>query len=218
MMLAGCIAHKPMTMCDPMCGSGTLLIEAALIQCDTAPGLFRYSTNNDNDLLSREPVPTSWKDVDYTLWHDILKEAQARDKRATSTTSKKSIFLGNDINDSALKIARAGAHAAGVEHLISFQLGDAANFKPKQFPDLIVANPPWDRRLDQDADLAWQSLNTFFQRTVQSKEFEQKEASSLKGFVVTGNFDLPRELDYEPDAVVQFDAANVEQEFLRYSL
>lgn len=220
-MLAGCSAHKPLTICDPMCGSGTLLIEAALIQCDTAPGLFCYGTNKDNELLSREPVPTLWKDIDYTLWHDILKEAQERDQRATTskTSSKKSTFYGNDINESALKIARAGAQAAGVDHLMSFQVGDAANFKPKKIPDLIVSNPPWDRRLDQDADLAWQSLNLFFQRTqAQAKQEEASGRSSLKGFVVTGNLDLPGFLDYEPDAVVEFDAANVEQEFLRYSL
>lgn len=200
-----------------MCGSGTLLIEAALIQCDAAPGLYRYGNHNhENDGFNREPTPTSWKDVDYTQWYTILKEAQDRDQRASSA-GKKLAFQGNDINEGALKIARAGAQAAGVGHLISFQHGDAANFKPKKFPDLIVANPPWDRRLDRDASLAWESLNLFFKRTSQDKASVQA-ATSLKGFVVTGNFDLPNLLEFEPDAVVQFDAANVEQEFLRYSL
>ncbi|MDU2199242.1 MAG: class I SAM-dependent RNA methyltransferase, partial [Peptostreptococcaceae bacterium] len=93
------------TLVDPMCGSGTLLIEAAMMGINMAPG------------LNREFISEKWRTMDKKIWWDIRKEAY--DKIDESTQFK---IYGYDIDEEAINIARENAELAGVEDYIEFNV------------------------------------------------------------------------------------------------
>ncbi len=122
---------------DPFCGSGTFLIEAAMIAANIAPGLNREFTAMDwNNLI--EPK----------LWNELLDEA-----RAEVDTSVECDLQGFDIDPDMVKIARLNAKQAGVDHMIHFQVRDVGALRhPKKF-GFILTNPPYGERLEDKKDL-----------------------------------------------------------------
>lgn len=122
------------TLVDPMCGSGTLLIEAAMMGINMAPG------------LNREFISEKWRMMDKKIWWDVRKEAY--DKIDESTPFK---IYGYDIDEEAIKIARENAELAGVEDYIEFNIANAVDFKSEEEYGFIITNPPYGERLE-DAD------------------------------------------------------------------
>lgn len=119
------------TLVDPMCGSGTLLIEAAMMGINMAPG------------LNREFISEKWRTMDKKIWWDIRKEAY--DKIDESTQFK---IYGYDIDEEAINIARENAELAGVEDYIEFNVGNAVDFKSDEEYGFIITNPPYGERLE----------------------------------------------------------------------
>lgn len=121
---------------DPMCGSGTLLIEAAMIAANMAPGVKRESWGFE-----------SLEDFEPELWSEIKSEANVQARRGVKKVDCK--FYGFDNDEKVLKTARDNARRAGVESLIEFGFGDAAQVKrPEGFEaGVIVSNPPYGERL-----------------------------------------------------------------------
>ena len=114
---------------DPFCGSGTICIEAALIACNRAPG------------LGRGFAAQKWGCVPEQLWRDARMEALDHEFRGNYR------ILGTDIDPEALDIARSNAGKAGVEKLITFRQGDAAQLPMPAQEGLIVTNPPYGERM-----------------------------------------------------------------------
>ena len=122
------------TLVDPMCGSGTLLIEAAMMGINMAPG------------LNREFISEKWRMMDKKIWWNVRKEAY--DKIDESTPFK---IYGYDIDEEAIKIARENAELPGVEDYIDFNVANAVDFKSEEEYGFIITNPPYGERLE-DAD------------------------------------------------------------------
>jgi 23S rRNA (guanine2445-N2)-methyltransferase / 23S rRNA (guanine2069-N7)-methyltransferase len=123
---------------DPLCGSGTLCIEAALIAADRAPGLTREYFGF-----------LGWRGHDATLWARLLEEAQAR-ARAGSVTSVR--VYGRDHDPRAIEHARGNAARAGVAHLTHFETGPLSGAAPAATgvaagAALVCTNPPYGERL-----------------------------------------------------------------------
>ena len=130
-------AGTPLALLDPMCGSGTLLVEGALIAADVAPGLLRHGD---------EP-PSYWRGFDHALWKRLVDEAKARDRRADLPP----LFFGVDLDARIVQQARRNAEAAGVFDAIDFRAGDIADLKrPCEGPGVVACNPPYDERLAAD--------------------------------------------------------------------
>jgi 23S rRNA (guanine2445-N2)-methyltransferase / 23S rRNA (guanine2069-N7)-methyltransferase len=102
---------------DPMCGSGTLVIEAAMIAADIAPGL----TRDYYGFLG-------WRGHDAQLWGEVLEDARERVRAAAGRSH--SIIRGQDRDGSAVRIARANADRAGVGHLVQFEVRALADAAP----------------------------------------------------------------------------------------
>lgn len=120
-------------LCDPMCGSGTLPIEAALIAAEVAPGLGRERFG-----FSR------WRGHDAALWQRLVDEARARRKPIASK------IYGFDRDPRAVEIARGNARRAGVAAAIDLRvvaLADAA--PPDDARGAVVLNPPYGERLGE---------------------------------------------------------------------
>lgn len=146
---AGCLylagwdraCQKPgAALADPMCGSGTFLIEAALMATNTAPGLFR-----------RWWPFFSWKDeFDKQVWDDAVDAAESAQWAPATGLN----IWGNDVHRGALSLAARDAEAAQVRSLIKFHHGECKSWTLPQPPQLVVSNPPWGQRLlagrDQD--------------------------------------------------------------------
>ena len=115
---------------DPVCGSGTIPIEAALIGCNIAPG------------LKRNFAFENWDWVDK----DIVKQAREQAQAAI----KKDVDLdisGYDIDGSIIEIAKENAVQAGVQDIVNFKQMAVKDFKTDKINGVIVANPPYGERL-----------------------------------------------------------------------
>lgn len=124
--------HPSAPMLDPMCGSGTLLIEAAMIASDRAPGLHRQHWGF-----------TAWYGHNADLWCKVLSEAQERARNGLQQTTSR--FFGFDNDRRVIEIARSNARRAGVAELITFNVSDVSkltNPLPEGPIGSVVSNPP----------------------------------------------------------------------------
>lgn len=124
---------KDRILLDPFCGSGTFLIEAAMMAADMAPGLNRSFTAE------------SWPNlVPKKVWYQASSEALDRVNEDIDTD-----LQGYDIDPSAIRSAKENAKRAGVDHLIHFQVRDVKELShPKKY-GFIVTNPPYGERLEE---------------------------------------------------------------------
>lgn len=116
---------------DPMCGSGTILIEAALYARNIAPGLFRKHFGFMH-----------WKGYDAVLWEKLVAEAKSRIKETDT------VFMGSDKTFRAIEIARANIERAGLDEDIRVSNKRFEEVKPPQGVNgLVIMNPPYGERL-----------------------------------------------------------------------
>ena len=126
---------------DPFAGSGTILIEAALIASDTAPGLVRKSPFAFTKLPS----------YNEELWQSIVKEAE--EKREKAIDERDIYIYGSDLSPKAIRICEENAKAAGVREFIDLQVKDFNDYseedKPKCEMGYIVTDPPYGVRMKE---------------------------------------------------------------------
>jgi putative N6-adenine-specific DNA methylase len=131
---------------DPMCGSGTLAIEAALAAANRAPGLGRT--------FAFERLPG----------HDARRTERVRARLAALARPIPVPIHASDRNAGVLRLATRNAAAAGVADAIRFAREDAARVVPPPGPGLCATNPPWGVRLDEAAREAWAALGALLPR------------------------------------------------------
>ena len=148
------IAAEGGALLDPMCGSGTLLIEGALMAAGVAPGLARHG----------DAPPTRWLGFDAALWNALI--AEARQQAATGLAALQPVYYGSDADPHAIRAASRNAMAAGLGDLIRFDRRDVDALAPlPQAQGLVVCNPPYDARLAADPAL-YRRLGQALVRTV----------------------------------------------------
>ena len=114
---------------DPMCGSGTITIEAALIARNISPGVFR-----------KEFAFEKWPDFDQDLFNEIYND----DSREREFEHH---IYGYDIDMKAVNTARINARAAGLSRYIDFDCRDFKDFKKPEQKSIIISNPPYGERI-----------------------------------------------------------------------
>ena len=135
------VAEAGGALVDPLCGSGTLPIEAALIAADIAPGLLREHFGF-----------LGWRGHDAATWARLVADAQAR--RAAGLTHLP-VIVGSDADPRAVSLARANAARAGLGDRVRFERLDLAEVRPPTdaVAGLVVTNPPYGLRLGDVAAL-----------------------------------------------------------------
>ncbi len=151
---------------DPFCGAGTILIEAAMIGLNIAPGLNRKFTCE------------KWSQIEESVWKDIKKQAYSVIKNDLEFK-----LQGYDIDEKVLKIARENAENAGVEEYIHFQARDMREISSSKKYGFIITNPPYGERLEDkptverlytDMGKAFKKLDTWSYYVITShEEFEK---------------------------------------------
>ena len=133
-MRSGWQAGSPLV--DPMCGSGTLLIEAAQMEAKIAPQLYRLHWGFD-----------FWKLHNQSAWEKVKNEAIELAEEKQSAIQPH--FYGFDLDHRVLKKAQKNAQNAGVSHLIKWQQGDVAALKNPRLNEVgtVICNPPYGERL-----------------------------------------------------------------------
>ncbi|NMM50197.1 THUMP domain-containing class I SAM-dependent RNA methyltransferase [Marinigracilibium pacificum] len=153
---------------NPMCGSGTLAIEAALMAINKRPGLIR---SNYGFMHTHLFDPEYYKEEMHNLKNAILPGDDVR-------------IVAGDIDPKAVSIAKKNANAAGVDHLIDFHTGDFKTTPLRDSSGVIVLNPDYGIRLSEgeteNLELLYQNIGDFF----------KNEATGYTGYVFTGNLSL----------------------------
>ena len=136
-LAAGLILHSgwkgETNFVDPMCGSGTLLIEASMIAQNIAPGIYRNSFSF-----------MKWKDYESFLWQSVKQEAFDKQKPLNCS------IIGSDIEARAIRNTRGNIISANMQKEICLQVAPFDNFIPPDGGGVMVMNPPYGERLEQD--------------------------------------------------------------------
>jgi putative N6-adenine-specific DNA methylase len=176
---------------DPMCGSGTLLIEAALIALNIAPGVYRSSFAFEK-----------WKNFDEELFDAIYNDDSA--ERPFNHT-----IYGSDISMRAIRIAEANVKSAGLSKYIKLEVKSMQDIEEPKEPALILFNPPYGERLITE-DLI--GLYEMIGRTLKHK------FSGNKAWIISSNFECLARIGLKPSRKINLLNGALPCEFRYYEL
>jgi 23S rRNA G2445 N2-methylase RlmL len=191
-MATGYTGETPLVA--PMCGSGTLAIEAALIAQNRAPGLLRGNFSFMH-----------LKGFNDNAWKAVRREAiNAGEKKLPPR------IIATDIDPVAVKAARKNAETAGVEHLIEFGVCDFAETPLPPSPFIVVMNPEYGIRMGEISQLekVYERIGDFFKQKCQG----------VTGYVFTGNLDLAKKVHLTPSRKFPFFNADIDCRLLKYDM
>ncbi len=179
---------------NPMCGSGTLAIEAALIGLNKPPGIHR-----DNYGFMH------LKGFKSNYWNQLRKEAK-------KSTLKKLNYkiMASDISEEAISAAMKNAETAGVEHLIEFSVCDYSETKIPEGGGIIILNPEYGERMGKLKELEsiYKGIGDFF----------KQKCTGYKGYIFTGNLELAKKVGLKTFCRIPFYNGDIECRLLGYEL
>jgi putative N6-adenine-specific DNA methylase len=180
---------------NPMCGSGTVAIEAALLAIDKRPGWFRdnygfmHISGYDPEVYTTE----------RKKMEDLLKQVPGLK------------IIATDYSGMALKNARQNAEAAGVDELIEFALCDFADTEvPEDGQGVVYLNPEYGERLGEleELETTYKAIGDFF----------KKKCGGYYGYVFTGNLELAKKVGLKPKRRIEFYTSTIDSRLMEYEL
>jgi putative N6-adenine-specific DNA methylase len=180
---------------DPLCGSGTLPIEASWIALRRPPGLTR-----------RRFGFQGWMDFDIQLWTELRDEARRNVRKRLDAP-----IVGSDNRRDAIAFATGNARAAGVGHVLRFEVKDVHDFRPPDGePGIILCNPPYGERIGEEKELKglYQTLGEVF----------QQRCAGWTAYVFTGNASLARQIGLQPADQVPLFNGKIPCRLLKFEL
>jgi 23S rRNA (guanine2445-N2)-methyltransferase / 23S rRNA (guanine2069-N7)-methyltransferase len=187
------VAREGGSLLDPMCGSGTLPIEAALMAADRAPALARAYFGF-----------VGWKGHCPELWQALLSQAQ---RRWEAGKKQVPLLVGSDADPQAVEAARANVRRAGLEGVIHIERRALAQAQPPGKKGLLVVNPPYGERLGQDG-----ALRTLYEEL---GRVLRERFRGWKAVVFTGNPSLGKHLGMRAVLINKFYNGPIECRLLR---
>ncbi len=185
---------KKSAFINPMCGSGTLAIEAALLAIDKAPGLLRknYGFMHVNQF---DPI----------VWSKMLAAAEKKVKSSLTFP-----IIASDVSNLALNAAKENAISAGVDQFITFEKCDFRTCTLPEEPGVIFMNPEYGLRLGEVTELeeTYSAIGDFF----------KQRAKGYMGYVFTGNLDLAKRIGLKTKRRIEFYNAKIDARLLEYEL
>ena len=180
-------------LADPMCGSGTIPIEAALLAGNVAPG------------LQRSFGFQRWLDYDKRVWERLLREADSGIRKLPL-----GLVTGLDQDSRALKLASRNAANAGFQGQIHFFHAALEEFRPEGEQGVVIINPPYGKRLGDEDELK--------ELYCQIGDVMKKRCRGWTGYVLTGNLELAKYIGLKASRrFVLFNGA-IECRLLKYEL
>lgn len=180
-------------LADPMCGSGTIPLEAALQAARMPPGLKRTFGFQ------------RWQDFDNRLWEQLLKEADAGIQKVSV-----GLITGYDQDSRALALARRNSANAGLEGQVHFFHSSLLDFKPDGEKGVVILNPPYGIRMGVDDDLR--------ELYCQIGDIMKKRCRGWTGYVLTGNLELAKYIGLKASRRFVLFNGPIECRLLKYDL
>jgi len=180
---------------NPMCGSGTLAIEAALIASKRYPGLYREDYAFQHILGY---TPDSFLAKKQKLENKIIHDPGVR-------------IIASDISLQAISFAQENAAFAGVDHMITFQTGDFAETEiPEKPRGVIMFNPEYGERLGELGE-----LEETYKRM---GDFMKQKCAGYRGYIFTGNMDLAKKVGLKASRRIEFWNGTIDCRLLKYDM
>ncbi len=179
---------------NPMCGSGTLAIEAALIGLGRPPGLLRSNYGFMH-----------LKGFNESSWREIRRKARAA---ARDTMDGK--IIATDISGEAIQGAKRNAQTAGVERWIDFGICQFGETPVPAGGGIVILNPEYGERMGERETLRgiYKGIGDFF----------KKRCQGYRGYIFTGNRDLAKQVGLRTQRRIPFFNSNIECRLLEYDL
>jgi putative N6-adenine-specific DNA methylase len=179
---------------NPMCGSGTLAIEAALAGLNRAPGLFRSNYGFMH-----------LKGFNKPLWGGLRAESRKGAKKALDYR-----IIATDISKKAVAAAMKNAETAGVGRLIEFAVCDYSETLVPDGGGVVILNPEYGERMGNLRELegVYKGIGDFF----------KQKCGGYAGYIFTGNLDLAKKVGLRTKRRVEFFNAGIECRLLEYEL
>lgn len=176
---------------DPMCGSGTLPIEAALIAYKIPPGIFR-----------KQFAFEKWKDFDKDLFEEIYNEDYPERKFEHK-------IIAADISSGAVRIATENAKNAFVQNKIEFITQSFEKLTPPEEGGIVMMNPPYGERLKKN------DIESFYERIGNQLK---KSFTGYEAWIISNNKEALKKVGLKPSAKIPLINGALECNFLRYNL
>lgn len=181
---------------NPMCGSGTLAIEAALYATNRRPGLFR----NNYSFMHLVGYDESFYNGAYTALEQQVKEAPEGLQ-----------IIASDISEDAVQITKVNAGIAGVESLITYLQCDFEETPvPEGFAGVVYFNPEYGDRLGVEKE-----LEATYKRM---GDFLKKQCKGYTGYIFTGNLELGKKIGLKPKRRIEFYTSKIDCRLFEYEL
>lgn len=176
---------------DPMCGSGTFLIEAAMKMTNTPAGKYR-----------RDFGFMSWKNFDEALWREVKIKADE------AVVPLRTTITGSDVSRKALSMARRNLQEAGFSNDVTLELQDFFK-RTENFTGTIITNPPYDERLNlEDVEDFYKNIGKALKHTCTDSD----------AWIITSNMEAINFIGLRPSRKIKVFNGKLECRFLEYKL
>jgi len=180
---------------NPMCGSGTLAIEAALLATNRRPGLYRMNYGFMHIIGYDEEVFFQERRI---LKDQVIKNVDLQ-------------IIASDLSEDAVEVSKRNAKTAGVDQIIQFEVGDFAETTvPEGQKGVVVFNPEYGERLGTHSKLEFT-----YKRM---GDFMKTECKGYHGYIFTGNPDLAKKIGLKADKKIEFYNGKLDCRMLEYEL
>ena len=179
---------------DPMCGSGSLPLEAAMLASNSAPGL-----------LSPQFGFQRWPDFDTSSWKELIEEAEQ-----IQSTLPANLIFGSDRDQRAVELARRNAEHAGIGAQIRWSYSDFAKLEPPSDHGTLICNPPYGERIGAEVE-----LEAFYRKI--GDTFKQRW-KGWTAWVFTGNLALAKRVGLKASRRIVLYNGPIECRLLKYDL
>lgn len=184
---------KKANFIDPMCGSGTILIEAAMIACNIPPGYYREEYGFQR-----------WKDFDEELWDAIYESSMAK------INNDPVELHGVEISRNVAKKAKENIKLAKLEDVITIHNTAFQDFMPLPGPGVLIMNPPYGERMNQDEDIngLYASMGDTF----------KKKYRGYSAWIISSNMEAFKHVGLRPSRKIMVYNGQLECRFMRFDM
>ncbi|MCP5497762.1 MAG: RNA methyltransferase [Leptospiraceae bacterium] len=182
------------TFLDPLCGSGTLPLEAGLKALNIAPGLYREKFGF-----------MSWQNFDPPLWDRLVKEAKSQKKSELIAP-----ILGSDRDEEVIRLAQINAGNCGLEQMIKFAKKEIESLEAPADTGILVCNPPYGQRMGEETELGdfYKLLGDIF----------KQRFKGWTAYILTGNKELAKRIGLRATKRIPVLNGSIPCTLLKYEL
>jgi putative N6-adenine-specific DNA methylase len=179
---------------DPLCGSGTLPLEAAMQAVNLAPGLFRESFGFER-----------WLDFDRALFDKLLQEAEGAERKDLALK-----ISGSDRDEDVLRQAQSNAHRSGIDRYVDLQVAELAEVEAPAATGILLCNPPYGERLGRDRD-----LGAFYKLL---GDVLKQRFKGWNAYVLSGNKELAKSIGLRSAQRIPVYNGNILCQLMKYEM